>query len=42
MNSVMSALQRGVDNEPDIRQAELTVKELGLDHAKSVSTPCMG
>ena len=39
LNRVISVTQQGFRYEPDLRHAELVVSELGLESAKSVSTP---
>ena len=39
LNRVISVTQQGFRYEPDLRHAELVVSELGLENAKSVSTP---
>ena len=39
LNRVISTSHDGFGYDPDIRYAELIVKELGLEKAKSVSTP---
>ena len=39
LNRVISVTQQGFRYEPDLRHAEVVVSELGLENAKSVSSP---
>ena len=39
LNRVITVTQQGFRYQPDLRHAELVVSELGLESAKSVSTP---
>ena len=39
LNRIVTAIDEGFTYEPDIRHAELVVKELGLENAKAVSSP---
>ena len=39
LNRIITVKEDGYEYEPDLRHAELVVKELGLEDAKSVSCP---
>jgi hypothetical protein len=39
LNRIITVVENGFDYEPDIRHAELVVKELGLENSKAVTTP---